>query len=100
MRFTGLLMLVISIWGCTITSPSPEAAAIRDADLMRISTCGLLGKVKGEAWGGGLITISTREEAKFDARQRAADLGATHIRWETLGGEDVYYVTGHAYRCR
>lgn len=85
------LLLVVSCMGCVACgskSPSPAASRIVDGDDVNLTDCQIVQRVKGS---GGNVT-----EAKNAAREQAASLGATHLRWIVPCCETV---EGDAYRC-
>jgi Domain of unknown function (DUF4156) len=62
--------------------------------------CQELGDVSGraKASGGALDPADVLENSKNDLRNKAAEMGANDVRWET-GGSKGEVVTGTAYRC-
>jgi hypothetical protein len=87
-----LTALSLLCGGCA-TTPSASAAKVADADE------NMVGQVQGSSGWGGLAASTGMENAKNEAREKAAQLGATHIVWQAISGNYTPYVTGHAYSC-
>lgn len=66
-------LVLVFVVGCGAKGPSPAAARILEADDATMGDCTPLGKVNG---AGGNV-----DAAKADAREHAAKLGATHIKF-------------------
>ena len=97
MRFMFVLPLMLV--GCA-TAPSPQAVAVRDADQKMVENCEFVGDVMGSSgWGGIVASVGTRN-AQNEARDQAAQLGATHVTWNMLSGGWAPSVSGKAYRCK
>lgn len=60
---------------CGAKGVSPKAARIVDAEASDLGDCKPVGRVSGTG------NDDAGEQAKNAARDQAADLGATHIRW-------------------
>jgi hypothetical protein len=69
------------------------ASSVHDADNVELTDCAFLGKVDGTTSGTGM---EAAERAKNNAREKAAALGATVIKWIVPCCTDV---EGDAYRC-
>lgn len=65
--------LLLFVVACGSKTPNPGAARILEADDATLSDCTFLRKVEGA--GGG------QEQAQAAAKEQAAGLGATHIKW-------------------
>lgn len=74
-------------------APSAAAACVQDADTSMVASCKYLSEVQGSSGWGNLAASAGIENAKTEARENAAKLGATHIYW--TGGFDPY-VSGKA----
>lgn len=64
-----------------------------------VSSCKYLGEVQGSSGWGNLAASAGMENAKTEARENAARLGATHILWNAIAGGYAPYVSGKAYKC-
>ena len=84
---TRCLVLVL-VAACGSKGPSPAAARILEADDATMGDCTALGKVEGA--GGNM------ESAQANAKEHAASLGATHIKWIVPCCSTV---EAQAYRC-
>jgi hypothetical protein len=84
---TRCLVLVFVV-ACGSKGPSPAAARILEADDATMGDCTPLGKVEGA--GGNM------ESAQANAKEHAASLGATHIKWIVPCCSTV---EAQAYRC-
>lgn len=82
-----LMIVVVAVTGCA-TIPSTRGAAIQDADQKSVETCKFVRNVSGTS-GWGI------DDAKNAAREQAAQSGATHIVWFSIG----VGVSGNAYKC-
>ena len=85
--------------GCAST-PSPVARGVNDADGRAVATCAMVGNVSGTSGWGNLAASTGIENAKVEARERAATLGATHIVWSEVTGGYSPSVSGNAYKCK
>jgi hypothetical protein len=84
--------------GCA-TTPSPAAANVVDADETMVAACRFLGEVHGSSGWGNVAASSGMENAKTEAKEKAAQMGATHVVWHTVSGGYSPYATGRAYSC-
>lgn len=78
---------------CGSSSLSPAAARIREGTESDLADCSFLQKVKGTASDSDSNAATT---AKNAAREQAATLGATHVRWIVPCCTSV---EAEAYRC-
>lgn len=85
--------------GCA-AGPSKGGALVRDADAHAVASCTLVGEVHGTSGWGNLAASKGMENAKNEARSHAAELGATHIVWDTVVGGYSPSASGKAYRCQ
>jgi hypothetical protein len=66
-------ILTLFVVACGSKTPSPGAARILEADDATLADCTALENVEG--------TASNNAAAKQAAKEKAAALGATHIKW-------------------
>ncbi len=102
-----LFLAVLFLGACTYSRLSQRGSAVTIADATPPG-CQNLGVIIGKGGGGfGVLVMneSLIEYAMNDARNKAADLGATHVTLsppQLGGGKDgisAATVTGFAYRC-
>ena len=84
--------------GCA-TAPSAAAARVQEADTNMVASCRYLGDVQGSSGWGNLAASAGMENAKNEARENAAKLGATHVVWNNITGGYSPYVSAKAYKC-
>ena len=94
-----LLIILLLLLNSCATTPSQSAAKIRDADMNMVENCQFLGDVNGVSGWGNLAASVGVENAKNEAREKAASMGATHIVWSNVSGGYCSFVNGKAYRC-
>jgi hypothetical protein len=96
---TILLLALVS--ACAPYEQAPEPKDAKDVQLMRTEpprTCQEVGDLVGEAPNGP----SAESKAKTNLREKAAQMGANYVRWETFEiSEDPPRTTVHgtAYLC-
>ena len=95
--FSVVAILILN--GCA-TIPSQSAARVVDADMKITDNCQFIGDVYGTSGWGNLAASVGIENAKNEAREKAASMGATHIVWEGVTGGYSPYVSGKAYLCK
>jgi len=78
---------------CGSRTLSPAAARIVEGNESTLTDCTFLQKVKSTASESG---SAAETRAKNDAREQAAAIGATHMRWIV---PCCTYVEADAYRC-
>lgn len=94
MTRTGVLWVVVwCVVACGSRSISPAAARIVEAEDSDLADCAFLERVKGSASDSD---SNPGAVAKNAARERAAALGATHIKWIVPCCTSV---EADAYRC-
>ena len=101
-RFEFLFFSVVAILmlnGCA-TTLSQSAARVIDADMKMTDKCQFLGDVHGSSGWGNLAASVGIENAKNEAKEKAASMGATHIVWTGMAGGYSPYVSGKAYVCK
>jgi len=84
--------------GCAV-APSAAAARVQEADAQMVVSCKYVGEVQGSSGWGNLAASAGMENAKSEARENAAKLGATHVVWNSITGGYSPYVSAKAYRC-
>lgn len=95
MFVVGSLVLLA---GCAL--PASEAArSVHPADERMVGHCQYLDDVTGWSGWGNLAQDAGMTNARNQARERAADLGATHIVWRGMAGGYSPNVVARAYRC-
>jgi hypothetical protein len=99
LKRTFCLLLLLSIISGCATSRSIEASKIREADIATVSGCKYLGEVHGSSGWGNLAASVGMANAKNEAWEKAAELGATHIVWNQIVGGSSPSVSGKAYHC-
>lgn len=101
--FGLLAALVLAGCGSSPATPSATARSVRDGDLATINRdCKLLGTVNGRSLFGGASDDSRIENARNDAREKAAAMGATHVLFiasDTSGMLNTGHASARAYRC-
>ena len=97
---TAFVLITLAVAGCS-TSLSARGSMIRDASDASVAPCKFVGRVQGSSgWGGAAASETGKHNAMNDAREKAADLGATHVVWRSAradGGGGM--ADGEAYRC-
>lgn len=95
-RRLGFLCLLVFLTGCVL-KPSYRAQQIRPAYPEMVVDCTLLGGVTGTS--DIAYTEYGLQKAKYEALDKAAQLGATHIVWTELTDKIRATAQGRAYRC-
>lgn len=98
-KVLALIVLSILFTGCS-TSLSPQAINVKDADFRTVENCQFAGDVHGSSGWGNLAASTGIQNAKNEAREQAAALGATHVIWGGLAGGYSPYVSGKTYICK
>ena len=99
--FLTVLAMILgsfALTGCA-TTKSALATKVLDADEKVVSNCKYLGEVTGTSGWGNLAASTGINNAKNEAFEYAAGLGATHIVWTQISGGYSPFVNGRAYRC-
>jgi len=78
---------------------SQKASAIKDSDQKSVERCAFVGNVSGTSGWGNLAASTGINNAKNEAREQAARLGATEVVWVSVVGGYSPNVSGNAYRC-
>ncbi len=97
MKYLILLPLFFTtLWGCSyhwFQDPYPD---ILEAEKEQVSGCAMLGVVSETADAGNPIPIAAKQNMIFKVRERAGQLGATHIVWLH---KTSHMATAEAYDC-
>ncbi|AYO17042.1 DUF4156 domain-containing protein [Vibrio owensii] len=95
-----IVMAVASglLFGCA-TSPSPEASKIAFSNEKGVENCAYLGPVDGSSGVGGMMSSVGVNNARNDALEVAASLGATHLVNKSASGGWGSTFLADAYRC-
>jgi len=94
-----LACLGLFLPGC-VTTRTAAAAKVKDADEGKVANCTYLGEVSGTSDSSFVMASGTSvENAKSDAAEKAASMGATHIVWGTFSGGRYTTIPGQAYKC-
>lgn len=99
MKFVLILFCVVFISACT--SMSNKATLIKEADEKMVyqQDCNFLGLVSGTSGWGNLAASAGISNAKNEALDKAAILGASHVIWTSVNAGFMCSVTGRAYDC-
>jgi hypothetical protein len=92
MNLSPRLLISIAVLLAFACGGKTPATHIADGDESNLTDCQVLERVHGKASEGP----DAETNAKNDAREKAAALGATHIRWIVPCCSSV---EGDAYRC-
>ena len=93
-----LLIVTSVICGCT-TTLSKKASLVREAKEYSVEDCEFLGTVQGwSGWGDRVEGVGIHN-ARNQALERAASLGATHIVWVDIRGGFAPVARARAYNC-
>jgi hypothetical protein len=97
--FSLILLTSIIASGCATTLSHP-AIKIQEADAKMVEGCTYVGDVHGSSGWGNLAASTGIQNAKNEAIEKAAALGATHIVWTNISGGYSPFVSGRAYICK
>lgn len=95
---TFVFAISLAIAGCAI-APTAAASRVQEADSQMVLSCKYVGDVQGSSGWGNLAASAGMENAKNEAREKAAQLGATHVVWVNITGGYSPYASGKAYKC-
>lgn len=93
----GCICLLLS--GCA-TGLSAAGGKVKEAEPKTVEGCRYLGEVHGSSGWGNLAASTGIQNAKNEAIESAAALGATHVLWTNIAGGFSPYVSGRAYVCK
>jgi hypothetical protein len=100
---TGLslaALLPLFLIGCATTSLTAAGSRVQDLDASRAAQCQYLGDISGSEYSGMLFAGRGLEGARAKVRNRAAEMGATHVVWGSIAaGGAVQAASAKAYRC-
>ena len=94
-----VLLSILPCSGC-VTTLTPAARQIHSSDERMVANCEFLGEVQGSSGFGNLAATQGMQNARNEAMEQAAQLGATNIVWTNIAGGFSPYATGRAYRCK
>jgi hypothetical protein len=99
--YSSLLILLLAMPGCASLSPSlsPGAAKIQEVEKTSVSTCKYLGEVIGTSKAGNVVYQVGKDRARYDALEKAAKLGGTHIVWFKALESYPIKAIGDVYLC-
>jgi len=77
-----------------------ESKEIIISDYSMVESCIFLGEVNAFSGFGGLFAAAGVQDARNQALEDAAELGATNVIWDVSTGGSVPQALGRAYKCR
>ena len=101
-RSIGMLFLsavTLCLASCT-TRLSKPAENVKLANDEMVAGCDLLGVVSGSSGWGNLAASAGQVNARNEAQERAARLGATHLVWIAVAGGYSPSASAYAYDCK
>lgn len=81
------------------TTPSARARTVVESELSEVKFCHYKGEVSGTSMMWGLAHSTGVHNARNEALDQAASLGANHIVWDSTDGGYIPSVSGSAYEC-
>lgn len=95
-----LLAAMLFLAGC-VSTPTPAASKILEADEEMVKGCQFLGTMTGKSSLGRALPETGEANAKNDLLKQAASKGATHVIWRdiTFNGWG-WRQTGRVYKCQ
>jgi hypothetical protein len=99
-RFTALAAVLLICQGC-VSTPSRQAAAVKELDTRQVANCTLISTIVGRSLFGGVGSAGAAN-AIVDAKEQASGLGANVIVVQQVDNGSVYATgsaTAKAYRC-
>jgi len=94
-----LLIITFSFISSCSSTASLAAMEIKPAEQKSMGSCAYLGDVQGSSGFGGLAASQGMKNAKIEAKEDAAKIGATHIVWSNIAGGYSPSAFGKAYKC-
>ncbi len=94
-----IIILALSTFVSCATTLSSTAIKIKEADIKIVESYKYLGEVHGSSGWGNVAASVGMQNAKNEALEKAAKLGATHVIWNNITGGYSPYVSGKAYYC-
>lgn len=95
-QLAAAFLAVSGLAGC-LTTRSPAAARIKEADNAMVAGCTYVGEVYGSDQNSPADV--GMENAKTEALEQAASKRATHVVWNALVASEHTSVSGKAYLC-
>jgi hypothetical protein len=92
----SILLLSVALVTACATTPSPLAQRVKVVDAEEVSTCRPVTDIRGASGWGWLFASTATRNAKTEALEQAASVGATHVVWTSVARGSA---TGKAYRC-
>jgi Domain of unknown function (DUF4156) len=99
-RILAAITVLLICQGCAST-PSSQAAAVKEVDAKQVANCALISTIVGKSLIGGVVSTGGTN-AIVDAKEQAAGLGANTIVILTVDSGGMYSTgtaTAKAYRC-
>ena len=96
---TILTVLIITNLAACTTTLSSRASSVITADNSMVLDCKFLGETQGSSGWGNIAASQGMQNARNEAQEKAAELGATHIVWITISGGYSPFAVGRAYQC-
>ena len=94
-----LACLGLLLQGC-VTIRTEAAAKVKDADARKVANCTYLGDISGSSGASVVLANDASvENAKNDAAEKAASMGATHVVWGPFSGGEKTTIQGRAFKC-
>ncbi len=91
MLLAGLAAITL-LAGCAM-------GGVQSASRTEVERCRYVGNVRAVSGIQGMAASSGIDDAKWDARVKARQRGATHIVWTQVHGGYAPSAAGDAYRC-
>lgn len=93
-------LLALFLIGCAATPVTDAGGRVQDLDPRSAIHCQYLGDVSESEYSGMLFASRGLEGARAKVRNRAAEMGATHVVWGSIAaGGAVQTASAKAYRC-
>ncbi|MGD8833711.1 MAG: hypothetical protein PVJ84_08190 [Desulfobacteraceae bacterium] len=89
------VVLILSVWGCSrhvYHEPYPD---LLEAEKQQVTDCTMLGVVSETADAANPWSLAAEQNMIFRVRERAGQLGATHLVWlhrsDTMATAQLYH---------
>ena len=92
-----IVLVGMTLWGCSrhwLGEPYPD---ILEAEKQQVSECVMLGVISETADAANPWSIAAKKNMIFLVRERAGQLGATHLVWRHKTSN---MATAEVYKCR
>ena len=99
-KLLPVFIVLLVCQGCAST-PSHQAAAVKEADARQVAKCTLISTIVGKSLIGGVGSTGATN-AIVDAKEQASGLGATHVVILSVDSGSMYSTgtaTAKAYKC-